>query len=46
MFTFIGHGFINEYDEALFLVNSKIDKENTEIKALNVDQIAKEFATF
>ena len=44
MFAFIGHGVINEKDEALFLVNTKSDKGTIEIKAINVDQLAKEFA--
>jgi hypothetical protein len=44
MFAFIGHGVINEKDEALFLVNTKSDNGKIEIKAINVDQLAKEFA--
>jgi hypothetical protein len=43
VFAFIGHGVINE-NEALFLVNSKNDDNKIEIKVINVDQIAKEFA--
>jgi hypothetical protein len=45
VFAFIGHGVINEKNEALFLVNSKSeDGKKFEIKAINVDQVAKEFA--
>jgi hypothetical protein len=45
VFAFIGHGVINEKNEALFLVNSKNEDGKTiEIKAINVDQLAKEFA--
>ena len=44
VFAFIGHGVINEKNEALFLVNSKNDQGIIEIKALNVDQLAKDFA--
>ena len=45
VFAFIGHGVINEKKEALFLVNSKNDDgTKIEIKAINVDQLAKEFA--
>jgi hypothetical protein len=44
MFAFIGHGVINEKDEALFLINTKSDNSKIEIKAINVDQLAKEFA--
>jgi two-component SAPR family response regulator len=42
--AFIGHGVVNEKNEALFLVNSKNDQGNIEIKAINVDQLAKDFA--
>ena len=42
--AFIGHGVINEKNEALFLVNSKSDHGIIEIKAINVDQLAKRFA--
>ena len=45
VFAFIGHGVINEKNEALFLVNSKSDDgKKVEIKAINVDQVAREFA--
>ena len=44
VFAFIGHGVINEKNEALFLVNSKNEKGIIEIKAINVDQLAKDFA--
>ena len=43
-FAFIGHGVINQYKEALFLVNSKNKEGKIEIKAINVDQLAKDFA--
>jgi hypothetical protein len=45
--VFIGHGIINEKNEAIFLVNTAItknDKKIIEIKPINVDQLAKEFA--
>ena len=42
--VFIGHGIINEQNEAIFLVNTKNDKGIIEIKPINVDQLAKEFA--
>jgi hypothetical protein len=44
VFAFIGHGVVNEEGESLFLVNSKNDEGKFEIKAINVDQIAKDFA--
>jgi hypothetical protein len=44
VFAFIGHGVINEKNEALFLVNSKNDEGKIEIKTINVDQLAKNFA--
>jgi hypothetical protein len=44
VFAFIGHGAINEKDQALFLVNSKNKDGKIELKSINVDQIAKEFA--
>jgi hypothetical protein len=38
IFAFIGHGVINEKNEALFLVNSKSeDGTKIEIKTINVD---------
>jgi hypothetical protein len=42
--TFIGHGIINELNEAIFLVNSRNNDSNMEIKQINVDKLAKEFA--
>ena len=42
--AFIGHGVINEKNEALFLVNSKNEKGIIEIKTINVDQLAKDFS--
>ena len=44
MFAFIGHGIINENNEALFLVNSKNSDGIIEIKTINIDQLAKDFA--
>ena len=44
VFAFIGHGVINEKNEALFLVNSKNEVGTIEIKPINVDQVAKDFA--
>ena len=44
VFAFIGHGVINEQNEALFLVNSKNEVGSFEIKSINVDQLAKDFA--
>ena len=44
IFAFIGHGVINEKNEALFLVNSKNIEGKVEIKAINVDQLANDFA--
>jgi hypothetical protein len=44
VFAFIGHGVINEKNEAIFLVNSKNEEGIIEIKAINVDQLAKDFA--
>lgn len=42
--AFIGHGIINELNEAIFLVNSKDNDSNMEIREINVDKLAKEFA--
>ena len=43
--AFIGHGVINEKKEALFFVNSSNDDgKKIEKKAINVDQLAKEFS--
>ena len=44
VFAFIGHGVINEKNEALFLVNSKNNEGNIVIKTINVNQVAKDFA--
>ena len=43
-FAFIGHGVINQNKEALFLVNSKNEEGKIEIKAINVDRLARDFA--
>ena len=40
VFVFIGHGVINEQNEALFLVNTKNEEGIIEIKAINVDVLA------
>lgn len=42
--AFIGHGIINDKNEAIFLVNSKSEDAIMEIKEINVDQVAKDFA--
>ena len=42
--AFIGHGAINEKNEAIFLVNSKNEKGIIEVKTINVDQLAKDFS--
>lgn len=42
--VFIGHGVINKQNDALFFVNSKSDNGKIEIKEINVDKLAKEFA--
>ena len=42
--AFIGHGIINDKNEAIFLVNSKREDSIMEIKEINVDQVAKDFA--
>ena len=42
--AFIGHGIINDKNEAIFLVNSKSEDGIMEIKEINVDQVAKDFA--
>ena len=44
MFAFIGHGFINDLNEAIFLINSRKNDGVMEIKEINVDKLAKEFA--
>jgi len=44
VFAFIGHGFINENNESLFLVNSKSASGEIETQAINVDQLAKDLA--
>ena len=40
VFAFIGHGAINEQNEALFLVNTKNEEGIIEIKAIKVDVLA------
>lgn len=44
VFAFIGHGHINDKNEALFLVNSKQADGNIETYAINVDKLAKDLA--
>ena len=44
VFAFIGHGFINDFNEAIFLINSRKNDGVMEIKEINVDKLAKEFA--
>ena len=44
VFAFIGHGIINDRNEALFLVNSKREDGTMEIYEINVDEVAKDFA--
>jgi hypothetical protein len=47
VFAFVGHGFIDDKDRALFLVNSK-DKDGEvtvqTVQTINVDDLAYEFA--
>ena len=40
----MGHGFIDDKDRALFLVNTKNRDKGVTVKAINVDELANEFA--
>ena len=44
VFAFVGHGIIDEKDRALFLVNTKEKDSGATVEAINVDELAHEFA--
>jgi hypothetical protein len=43
-FAFVGHGIIDDKDRALFLVNTKDRDKVAIVQAINVDELASEFA--
>jgi hypothetical protein len=44
VFAFVGHGIIDDKDRALFLVNTKGKDKLITVQAINVDELAHEFA--
>ena len=44
VFAFVGHGFIDDKDRALFLVNTKEKDGEVTVQTIHVDELAYEFA--
>jgi hypothetical protein len=44
VFAFVGHGFIDDKDRALFLVNTRLKDGYITVQTINVDELANEFA--